>query len=388
MDNLREEHGAGKILESSKRLPVLRLKGSPYEIGYRHGQLAQDEIQQNLDIYFRRFKNETELSRDEALRRAERYLRVIRRVSPSYARAMEGVALGSKTRLLEITALNVRYELMYSQFAKIGLKPLPIVDGCTAFGAMPEATVNRHLLMAENWDWIPQVKGLFLKVRPTTGPDILCFTEAGVVGGKIGLNSEGIGLMINGLISNKDDWERLRKPFHVRCSEILESKTLSEAISKITRGSRSCSANFLVGQQTKLGVGKIVDIESAPEETVPITPENGVLAHTNHFFNPERLGVKQILDEERKSTLHRFERITRLLGHMRSENEKMSMTKAEEMLRDHNGKPESVCRHENLSFPEDERYRTVVSVVMDLYTAQLQTTLGSPCEREYQTLRL
>ncbi len=370
------------------RLPVLRLKGSPYDIGYRHGQQAQDKIQHNLEVYFRRFKNETALSRDEALRRAERYLKVIRRVSPGYARAMEGVALGSKTRLLEITALNVRYELMYSQFAKIGLKPMPRVAGCTAFGAMPEATVNRHLLIAQNWDWIPQVEGLFLKIRPTTGPDILCFTEAGVVGGKIGLNSAGIGLAINGLISNMDDWERLRKPFHVRCSEILGSKTLSQAISRITRGERSCSANFLVGQQTKLGAGKIVDIESAPEATGALSPEDGVLAHTNHFSHPERLGVKQVLDEERRSTLHRFARITQLLRQLRSGNGKMSMTRAEEMLRDHDGKPESVCRHENRSFPVDERYRTVVSVVMDLYSGQLQTTLGSPCEREYQTLRL
>jgi isopenicillin-N N-acyltransferase-like protein len=377
-----------KILEKSGRLPVLRLKGSPYEIGYRHGQQAQDKIHHNLEVYFRRFKNETALSRDEALRRAGKYLQVIRRVSPSYARAMEGVALGSKTRLLEITALNVRYELMYSQFAKIGLKQMPRVDGCTAFGAMPEATVNRHLLMAENWDWIPQVEGVFLKIRPTTGPDVLCFTEAGVVGGKIGLNSEGIGLAINGLISNKDDWERLRKPFHARCWEILGSKTLSQAISRITRGERSCSANFLIGQQTKLGVGKIVGIESAPEATGVLVPEDGVLAHTNHFSNPEKLGVKQVLDDERRSTLHRFVRITRLLRQMRSGNSKMSITKAEEMLRDHDGRPESVCRHENLSFSVDERYRTVVSVVMDLYTGQLQTTLGSPCERAYQTLRL
>jgi isopenicillin-N N-acyltransferase-like protein len=370
------------------KLPVLRLKGSPYEVGYRHGQQAQDKIQQNLEVYFRRFENETELSREQALDRAERYLQVIRRVSPGYARAMEGVALGSKTRLLEITALNVRYELMYSQFAKIGLKPTPRVDGCTAFGAMPEATVNRHMLIAENWDWIPQVEGLFLKIRPTAGPDVLCFTEAGVVGGKIGLNSEGIGLAINGLISNKDDWERLRKPFHVRCWEILGSKTLEQAISKITRGERSCSANFLIGQQKKLGIGKILDIESAPEATGNLSPEDGVLAHTNHFFHPGQLGVKQVLDEERKSTLHRFARITQLLRQMRSEKGKMSMTKAEEMLRDHDGRPESVCRHENSQFPTDQRYRTVVSVVMDLYTCQLQTTLGSPCEREYQALRL
>ena len=174
----------------------------------------------------------------------------------------------------------------------------------------------------------------------------------------------------------------------MRCSEILGSKTLSQAVSRITRGERSCSANFLVGQQTKLGAGRIVDIESAPEATGSLFPEEGILAHTNHFSNPEQLGIKQVLDEERKSTLHRFARITQLLRQMRSGNGKMSMTKAEEMLRDHDGKPESVCRHENQSLPRDERYRTVVSMVMDLYTGQLQTTLGSPCERQYQTLRL
>jgi len=328
------------------------------------------------------------LSNEEALAHAQNYLQVIRRVSPGYARAMEGVALGSKTKLLEIAALNVRYELMYSQFAKIGLKHLPLPGGCTAFGAMPQASDNRHVLLAQNWDWIPQVEGLFLKIRPETGPQVLCFTEAGVVGGKIGLNSEGIGLAINGLVSNKDNWERLRKPFHVRCWEILNSKTLRQTVGKIAGGERSCSANFLVGQQNKLGSGKLVDVESAPQSTLTLSPENGVVTHTNHFSNPGKLGVKQVLDEERRSTLHRYRRINQLLTPIRGGKEKLNMTKAEAILKDHEGKPESVCRHANPAFPEDERYQTVVSVIMDLYTGQLKATMGSPCENSYQTLRL
>src|SRR5207237_9955949 len=187
---------------------------------------------------------------------------------------------------------------------------------------------------------------------------------------KMELNYEGIGLAMNGLISNKADWERLWKPFHVRCSEILGSETLSQAVSKITRAERSCSANFLIGQQTKLGAGKIVDVESAPEATGVFSAEEGVLAHTNHFQNPERLGVKQVLDEERRSTLHRFARITQLLRQIRGGNRKMSMTRAEDMLRDHDGKPESVYSHENNTFPADQRYRTVVAVVMVHFTGQ------------------
>ncbi len=357
-------------------------------MGFDHGKEAGDRIRHNLDVYFRRFKNETDLSREQVFERAEKYLQVIRRVNRAYAETMEGVALGANLKLLEIVALNVRYELMYSQFAKIGVRPIPRTYGCTAFAAMPEVVQNRHLLMGQNWDWIPQVEGLFLKIRSQTGPDVLCFTEAGVVGGKVGFNSAGIGLLINGLVSDHDDWQRLQKPFHVTCSEILASKTLPDALSKITRGERSCSANFIIGQQTKLGTAEVVNVESAPGATCQLSPQNGVLGHTNHFTDPEHLGVKQVLDEERLSTLHRYRRINDLLREKTVDNQKLSMSKAEEMLTDHNGRPESVCRHENHDLTPDERYATVVSVIIDLYSKQLRASAGSPCENGYQTLRL
>src|SRR5229473_4483114 len=175
-------------------LPTLTLKGSPYQAGYKHGKKARPEIENNLEVYFRRFKSETELSHDVAISRAAKFLEVISKGSPEYTETMKGVAAGSGQEILDITALNVRYELMYSQFSKIGLKPKPKTFGCTAFAAEPEAVENGHLLMAQNWDWIPEVQGLFLKIRNVTGPDVVCFTEAGVVGGKIGLNSDGLGL--------------------------------------------------------------------------------------------------------------------------------------------------------------------------------------------------
>ena len=374
--------------DTSNTLPVLRLKGTPSQMGFTHGRDAGDKIRHNLEVYFRRFKNETELSEEQVLERAQKYLQVIRHVNPAYAETMEGVALGANLKLLEIAALNVRYELMYSQFAKIGVRPIPRTYGCTAFAAMPQVVQNRHLLMGQNWDWIPQVEGLFLKIRNQTGPDVLCFTEAGVVGGKIGFNSSGIGLLINGLVSDHDDWQRLQKPFHVTCSEILASNTLSEALSKITRGERSCSANFLIGRQTKLGNAEVVNVESAPTATCQLSPKNGVLGHTNHFTDPDALGVKQVLDEERISTLHRYSRINDLLNGKTVDNQKLSMSKAEEMLTDHDGRPESVCRHENHVLPPDERYSTVVSVIIDLYSKQLRASAGSPCENGYRTLRL
>src|SRR6266536_2854886 len=271
------------------KLPILSLKGSTYQKGRKHGKRARLEIENNLEVYFRRFKSETELSHDLAISRAAKFLEVINRVSPEYAETMNGVADGSAQDILDITALNVRYELMYSQFSKIGLKPMPKTFGCTAFATLPVAVESGHLMMAQNWDWIPDVKGLFLRVRNENGPDVLSFTEAGVVGGKIGLNSDGLGLLINGIVSSKDDWARLKKPFHVRCWEILRSKTLGKAARIVSQGERNCSANFILGQQKTTGNGKVIDIESAPEAVCELGPEKGAVAHTNHFSNPRTL---------------------------------------------------------------------------------------------------
>ena len=370
------------------KLPVLTLQGSPYQIGYKHGKQGRLEIEHNLEVYFRRFKNETELSHEVAISRAAKFLDVINRGSPEYAETMKGVAAGSGREVLDITALNVRYELMYSQFSKIGLKPIHKTFGCTAFATLPAAVENGHLMMAQNWDWIPEVKGLFLKVRNENGPDTLSFTEAGVVGGKIGLNSEGLGLLINGIVSSKDDWARLKKPFHVRCWEILRSKTLRHAVKVIEQGQRNCSANFILGQQKRVGLGKAVDLESAPEAVCELGPDRGALAHTNHFSDPRTLGVKQVLDEERLSTLQRYRRIQKLLDGTVRVGQKLNLVAAQNMLRDHYGKPESVCRHSNLKLPEYERYETVVSVVMDLHSRKLWATMGSPCTSEYQSIAL
>ncbi|TMI13522.1 peptidase C45 [Candidatus Bathyarchaeota archaeon] len=369
-------------------LPVVTLKGPPYQIGYKHGKMARQEIEHNLDVYFRRFKTETELSYEVAIGRAAKFLAVIDKVSPEYAETMKGVAAGSGQEILDITALNVRYELMYSQFSKIGLKPMPKTFGCTAFAALPIAVDNGHLMMGQNWDWIPEVKGLFLKVRNENGPDILSFTEAGVVGGKIGLNSEGVGLLINGIVSSKDDWARLKKPFHVRCWEILRSKTLGRAVKVIAQGQRNCSANFILGQQKAKGSGKVVDIESAPDAVCEIGPDRGAVGHTNHFSNPKILGVKQVVDEERLSTIQRYRRIQKLLNDTVRTGHKLDLAEAQSMLRDHYGEPESICRHNNLKLPEYQRYETIVSVVMDLYSKRFWATIGSPCSTEYQPITL
>ena len=72
------------------------------------------------------------------------------------------MAAGSGHDLLDLLVLNLRYELLYYQY---GVCAIGGADGCTAFAVLPAASANGHLLLGQNWDWIPEVKGAVLFTR-------------------------------------------------------------------------------------------------------------------------------------------------------------------------------------------------------------------------------
>jgi isopenicillin-N N-acyltransferase-like protein len=284
---------------------------------------------------------------------------------------MRGVAEGSGFSYAEIAALNVRYELFYYQF---GVNAM--ADGCTAFAVLPEASANGHLLIGENWDWVVGVRGAVLHSRDTDGLEVLSFSEAGIVGGKIGLNSFGVGLLINGLTSSDDDWQRLHKPFHVRCYEILRSRSLDTAARVVTHGDRSCSGNFIIARAP----GQVVDIEAAPRATRAINCVGGYLAHSNHFMDPVALGVSEPPIEKSPHSYRRMERMSDLLGQRRP----LALGDLQDTLRDHQDRPYSICFHIDPQEPPEERYESVISAIMDLHAGALYLSDGPPCENRYE----
>lgn len=316
-----------------------------------------------------------------------RYLTVIDTWDPEYGQAMRGVSEGSKLPLADIAVLNARYEILYSQYSMInqGEEASLMVDGCTAFAVTPDASADGHLYLGQNWDWFPQIRGVIVRLRRPDGFALAAFTEAGIVGGKIGMNSRGLGLVINGLLSSEDDWRRLRTPFHVRTWRMLQSGSIDDAAAVAMHESRSCSANFLLGQAN--GSARVIDIEAAPEAVCTLQPEAGVLAHANHFVDPDALQIWQPLAEDRSTTYQRAARMQQLLeaGKVAGTLHAAGLM---EMLRDHGGRPDSVCRHPNPKLPEEQRVETVVSVLEDLTARRLFVAGGTPCVTPFQEIPL
>lgn len=360
-------------------LPLLRLTGSPYEQGFQHGQALRAAIAHNLEIYFARFEREAKLPPAEVLARSRRYAAALATAAPDYHAGMRGIADGSGQSLDRIAALNVRYEILYYQFGQNAVA-VRTPDGCTAFAIAPAASANGHLLIGENWDWIPEVRGALIHTTEPDGFQALGFTEVGIFGPKIGLNSAGLGLLINGMTTTADDWSRLSLPFHARCHAILRARTLDEATAIITATPRACAANFLLAQTPD----RIVDIEAAPDRARRWDAEAGRLYHTNHFLDPRALGVIEPEIERGPDSQDRLARIHTLLAGDRP----LTFADLAAAMRDQSGAPDAICRRPDLTQPPEERYATVVSIIMDLHTQTLWITDGPPNEQEYEAVAL
>ena len=358
-------------------LPIIELRGSPYDQGLTHGRALRERVKVNRDTYFDRFLREGGLEAKEVLLRSGAYWARVLSDSPDYASGVAGIAEGAGLPLLEVAALNLRYELLYHQFTQTAL-----ADGCTLFALSPERMENGHLVVGQNWDWIPQVQGAILDVREDgDAPDQLRFTEAGIFGGKIGLNAAGVGLVLNGLTSTDDDWSRMTTPFHVRCWEILRQHSLDAAVSIVVDEDRPCSTHYLIAQAPD----GVAGLEVAPRVHLRLEPEVGVYAHANHFRDENAIGVAMPPSPYRHGSVLREARCKTLLSEHQG---KLTIPEVLDYMRDHQDRPNSVCRHPDPERGEANAYETVTSAVMDLNTLELWISDGPPCENDYQHLHL
>lgn len=369
-------------------LPVVELEGDAYAQGLAHGRALAAAIAHNLRVYLDRFEREARLARTELLARTGAYLEALGGRAGEYRRGMEGIAEGAGQPFDLIAMLNLRYELLYYQYGTVRAAEAARQlgpgrsepDGCTAFALLPEATAAGRLLVGQNWDWIPEAKGALLRVHPEDGPGRLGFTEAGIVGMKIGCNAAGVALAINGMLSTADDWRRFTLPFHWRCHAVLAAPDFAAAVAVIADEPRACTTNYLVAQAPD----QVLDLEAAPDALGRVSCREGCLAHANHFEDPAAIGVVEPPSLTRPYSRGRAARLEALLRGGRP----VTLAALQGMLRDHEQRPNSVCRHEDEALPAVERVHTVASLIMEPETGRLWATDGPPCGAAYQELSL
>ena len=350
-------------------LPLIELTGDARARGRLHGEALAASAAANIETYLARFAAGG-ITNADALAEGARWGERIARFDPDYAAEMAGIAEAAKLDAAAVAMLNARWELSYTLFAREAM-----ADGCTSFAALPEATRGGGTLIGQNWDWLHGLLGhmAVLRCRRDDRPDFICVTQAGIAGGIMGLNQAGIGLVVNGMTTDREGETPDRKPFHLRVREILSCTSFAAAMKVVVGSPRVCSANFLLAHAD----GEAIDIEAAPDSEAVLYPEDGVLTHANHF---EALDVISTLQRNGPSTLFRARRLKRLMRHA---NRPVDVELMQGLFRDHFSHPHAICRHLDDSQPEVGRTITVVSVILDLTNRVLHATNGPPCESPY-----
>jgi isopenicillin-N N-acyltransferase-like protein len=355
--------------------PHIQVSGGAYERGRQLGAQAGDRIARSIEIYKQIFAHYAEWEWDQVTEHAALYHPKIEAYAPRYLEEIDGMALGSGLDPRDLLAINVRTEVMFAAVARQAARE------CTAFVALPEVTGDGHVLIAQSWDWKPEMIDtvIVLEAEQEEGPNFVTVVEAGLLA-KTGFNSAGIGLATNALVSHKDVGSP-GVPYHIILRAILDTETMSGALGAVLRQPRASSANYLIAHRD----GLAINVEAAPGDfsrTYLQDPERGMFVHTNHFGAPD-FDLKDVTLWNGPDSPFRRQRMRALLEKADGE---LTAASAQSLFHDHVNHPFGICTHPDPRLDSAEQYATVSAVIMDLSTSKLWISDGLPCESPFREL--
>lgn len=355
---------------------IISVSGSPFERGYEHGRRAKEGIKKNLQFYLNLWKYSSGLDRDQILKKAKAFIPYIENAGLDLIEELQGVAEGSGRNFDEIIALNSRYELS-SALIKAQKGPS---EGCTAYGLTPEATQDRHMFVGENWDYKPGIKNscVILQINQEKKPSIILHTEAGIIGHK-GFNSAGLGICLNFLQCDKDVFQPgLPVLIKIRC--MLNTESLPDCLDILKSSKITNSVNIIIAHRK----GEAIDVECAPGGTFFLYPERGILTHSNHFLSSS-FRANDVIRGLLADTVARNRRASQLF---REKSGELQYNTIQDVLKDHFGYPDSICRHQNRSLHLNDRWETLTSMIINLTEGKMLFTNGPPCSNKYETIAM
>ncbi|MFK9092571.1 C45 family autoproteolytic acyltransferase/hydolase [Bacillus salipaludis] len=355
----------------------LILQGSAKEIGRQHGSKGKDQVVQSLETYEKLFYGFKKLTWKQAREYAFKYVNAIEKLDHQLIEEMEGIAEGAGVDFGDILALNARSEIALANY-----KGSNFSDGCTAIAIT--SPLIEDTIIGQNWDWKAQQQNslLLLEIHQPSKPIIKMVTEGGMIG-KIGFNSSGLGVCFNALLTNKSSDSI---PIHIGLRSVLDSDSLSEAISKIKGENIAAAASYLIGYDDQKGNGMAVNIEVSPVGIDMVGDLQGRLVHTNHLLSNSLMnnGLTDMNEFIFEDSMLRKKRAEQLISRKLLNKEPLNMEAFKEWFSDQFNAPNSINHFENEFVPEHRRMETVFSIIMNLSKRKMLLCVGKPSESYYE----
>jgi hypothetical protein len=228
-------------IDNKGDIKILHLNGSYYEMGYQHGFLLKDEIEENIRAFLD-FSSKRGFTYEDFLEIWE----IMKNYLPQpYLDELQGISDGSGLSFDDISILNIGFFIMIN---------------CGSFTAWGSATIDGKLIHARSSDYSLSVRdpitgtcvqeNQFLMVRkPIDAYASLAISIAGEVGTQSGINEKGIGIGMLSSWSRSETHNGIEIGFRVRM--VLDNAASdTEAIDIIT-------SNRTLGYNCILSDGKI-----------------------------------------------------------------------------------------------------------------------------------
>ncbi|MCC6935801.1 MAG: hypothetical protein IT333_04730 [Thermomicrobiales bacterium] len=368
------QQNASASRETDQRFAAYRFLGSHREIGQQYGETCRDLIHRHFELAVNRLRERSGVNIEDALDRAMHYRPFVQDYASFLDEEIQGVAEGAGLSLPQAYLLQLRAE---------AARPVEDEQECTTFAVLANATADGVPMIGQNADLPAFYRDISViaEIRPDTcretgvsHPAVLMLLPAGQVS-YIGINDRGMGIFANYL--SCDGWQ-YGFPRYLFSRLVLTEETVDNGIERIRSVKRASSRNLIMLDAH----GTAADLETTPTRDARIDPEDGLLAHSNHYV------AEALAEEERSTGGHisnsriRLERMHELLREQRG---RLTVETMQTIMRDR------ACHPDNLSRwlgDEDGDMVTFASVIAEPSEGRMWIAVGPPHENDYHCYAL
>jgi len=346
-------------------LPVITVAGTHREVGRQMGEATRDMIRTDIELAW--VDLPAGRSREDQLALAQRFRDAAAPSLPWLLEELDGCAEGAGVDALELFAETVE-EIWYEPRTRV------TQGRCSDLVAGPRATADGHLLVAHTNDLSEGSHERIVALEKKVDGDPVILQLGGVPVLSVGFNSAGLALTGNELSPN-DERAGISRDHQVL--EMIRARSLDEMVAMSLRPDRASSYNNVLTSAD----GGVANVEgSATDAEVTGLDDRDHLVHTNHYVCDRMLGYEGDPAYAVRSQ-RRFDRGRALLRE--AEPGTITMDGLRTMLADHDGAPDSLCRH-----PQgDTRTETAFWCVADVTDGVVRFGRGNPCDSVEQTYR-
>lgn len=352
-------------------IPLIRVKGTHRDIGRQVGEAFTEQIRhhiQNAHTLINCSYDTLELTWTGAQIQASKYLPFAQERYPQYVDEMIGIAEGAGVSFDDVAVVNA--------LEAVTMDALHL-SKCTSMAVSNRRTVDGHVYLAHNEDWLPEDEPdvYLINASPDDEPPFLAMSYGALLP-NIGFNAIGIAQSCDSVYPNDS---RIGIPRVIASRAVLGARTAGEAIRHMLIPRRAAGYNHVLVHES----GEIYNIEVSAKRFAVIYAEDGCLAHTNHYLDPNMQAIEDEPDEL-ISTRIRYFRAKRLLGELTSH----SVESIQLIQKDHMNYPNSICNHAEEDMDPLDREKTVNAMVIDLTERVIHIAWGNPCMNPYHTFYL